>query len=96
MSNNDEIKLINTEDEINKFNEWQKDFKIGEIDYDLLNQSFAIDNIYSEGLPKNLVVTCLDQRPAFIFDFTKLSTPFKQIYRSYSPDSKDIKTEILY
>lgn len=96
MSNEDEIKLINTEDEINKFNEWQKEFRIGELDYDLLNQSFTIDNIYSEGLTKKLVVTCLDQRPDFIFDFTKLSTLFKQIYRSYSPDSKDIKTEILY
>jgi len=91
MSNQDEIELINTEDEINKFNEWQKDFKVTEIDYDLLNQSFEIDNIYSEGLPKNLVVTCLDQRENFEFDYDKLSTKFKKVYNSHSPDSKDFE-----
>jgi len=96
MSNEEEIQLTNNEEEINKFNEWQKEFKVTELDYDLLNQAHAIDNIYSEGIRKNLVVTCLDQRPDFIFDFTKLNTTFSQIYRSYSPDSKDIKTEILY
>lgn len=89
MSNHDKIKLINTEDEINKFNEWQKEFRIGEIDYDLLNQSFEIDNIYSEGLPKNLVVTCLDQRENFEFEYDKLNVKFDKIYNSYSADSKD-------
>jgi len=89
MSNQDEIKLINTEDEINKFNEWQKEFKIGEIDYDLLNQSFEIDNIYSNGLPKNLVVTCLDQREDFEFDYGMLNVDFNGILNSYSPDSKN-------
>jgi adenylosuccinate synthase len=89
MSNNDDIELINTEDEINKFNEWQKDFKVREIDYDLLNQAFAIDNIYSEGIPKNLVVTCLDQREDFAFDYYQLKSPWKTIYNSYSAESKD-------
>jgi adenylosuccinate synthase len=89
MSNQDEIKLINTDDEINKYNEWQEDFKISEIDYDLLNQSFEIDNIYSEGIPKNLVVTCLDQREGFVFDYSKLKTDFKQVFNSYSPDSQE-------
>lgn len=89
MSNQDEIKLINTDDEINKYNEWQEDFKISEIDYDLLNQSFEIDNIYSEGIPKNLVVTCLDQREGFMFDYSKLKTDFKQVFNSYSPDSQE-------
>ena len=89
MSNQDEIELINTKDEINKFNEWQKDFKVTEIDYDLLNQSFELDNIYSEGLRKNLVVTCLDQRENFEFDYGKLKVNFNRIFNSYSPDSKD-------
>lgn len=89
MSNEDEIKLINNEDEINKFNEWQKDFRIGEIDYNLLNQAHSIDNIYSEGIPKNLVVTCLDQRENFEFDYGKLNVNFNRIFNSFSPDSKD-------
>jgi len=89
MSNEGEIKLINNEDEINKFNEWQKDFRIGEIDYNLLNQAYSIDNIYSTNIPKNLVVTCLDQRENFEFDYGKLTPDFYKIFNSYSPDSKD-------
>lgn len=91
MSNREEIKLINNQDEINVFNEWQKDFKIGEMDYDLLNYALDVDNIYSEGIKKNLVVTCLDQRPDFSFDYKKLNTRFEKIYNSFSPDSKDFK-----
>jgi adenylosuccinate synthase len=91
MSNRNEIKLINNQDEINVFNEWQKDFKIGEMDYDLLNYSLDVDNIYSEGIKKNLVVTCLDQRPDFKFEYTNLNTRFEKIYNSFSPDSKDFK-----
>lgn len=93
MSNEDPIELINTEDEINVFNEWQKNFRIGEIDYDLLNYAHSIDNIYSNGIKKNLVVTCMDQRPDFEFDHTKLETKFCQILYSYSPDSKTISNE---
>jgi adenylosuccinate synthase len=89
MSNEEEIKLINTEDEINKFNEWQKDFRVGEIDYELLNQSMRFDNLYSKGLPKNLVVTCLDQREDFTFEYDKLDMKFNRVYNSHSADSKD-------
>ena len=88
MSNEDPIKLTNTQDEINVYNEWQKDFRVGEIDYNLLNYAHSIDNLYSQNLPKNLVVTCLDQRPNFEFEYNKLKTHFKQIYNSYSADSK--------
>lgn len=94
MSNNKPIKLINNENEINLFNEWQGNFKIGELDYDLLNYSIAVDNIYSKEITKNLVVTCLDQRPEFHFDLWKLkNAKFNMMYESWSPDSKDfIKT----
>jgi adenylosuccinate synthase len=88
MSNRNPITLVNTEDEINKFNDWQKEFKIGEIDYDLLNHAYRIDNIYSEGIRKNLVVTCMDQRPKFKFDYDRLLLDFDVIYNSYSDDSK--------
>ena len=88
MSNEDPITLTNTQDEINVFNEWQKNFRIGEIDYELLNYAHSIDALYSKDIPKNIVVTCLDQRPGFEFEYHKLKTRFKQIYNSYSADSK--------
>jgi len=96
MSNEDKIDLQNTFDEINHFNKWQKNFRIGEIDYDLLNYSLDVDNIYSSGYNKNLVVTCLDQRPEFQFDYNKITIDFKSIYLSQSStprmDQKDEKT----
>lgn len=88
MSNNDPIELIRNEHEINVYNEWQGNFKTGEIDYDLLNYSIAVDSIYSKNAIRNLVVTCLDQRPEFNFEYTKLkNVTFDKIYNSYSPDS---------
>lgn len=85
MSNQQGIELINTEDEINVYNQWQKNFKIGEIDYDLINYSLDIDNIYSKGCYKNLVVTCLDQRPDFKFEYNKILHDFKITYISMDP-----------
>ena len=91
MSNNDPIELIRNEHEINVYNEWQGKFKIGEIDYDLLNYSIAVDTIYSKQLPKNLVVTCLDQRKDFSFQYWKIiNSSFDKIYNSFSPDSNDM------
>lgn len=80
MSNQDNIKLINTEDEINVFNEWQQKFKIGELDYELLNYALDIDQIYSYGISKILTVTCLDQRPEFKFESHKLNHKFNAIW----------------
>ena len=91
MSDESSIELINTEHEINVFNEWQGPLRIGEIDYDLLNYVHSIDNIYSSGIKKNLVVTCLDQRPNFKLEVSKLSTQFDRILTSHSPESKDFK-----
>ena len=91
MSNNADLKLINNQDEINIFNEWQRDFRIGEIDYDLLKFALDIDNIYSYKIKKNLVVTCLDQRPDFKFDYSQFKGRFEKVYESRSPDSKDFK-----
>lgn len=87
MSNENPIKLINTEDEINVFNEWQKKFKIGELDYELLNYALDVDQIYSHGLRRFLTVTCLDQRPDFKFDHDKLKHKFNAIWGSYGSES---------
>lgn len=88
MSNECELNLINNEHEINKLNQWQGNFRIGELDYDLLNYSLCIDEIYAKTYQKNLVVTCLDQRPDFLFQQEKLKTRFRNTYYSYSPESK--------
>jgi adenylosuccinate synthase len=90
MSNQEKIKLINTEDEINVYNEWQQNFKIGELDYNLLNYALDVDMIYSEGLRRHLVVTCLDQRPGFEFNSKKLKYGFKTIFGTYSPDNSKL------
>lgn len=94
MSNNTPIDLINNEEEINNENQWQGNFKTGEIDYDLLNHAFNIDNIYSYKIPaetnKHLVVTCLDQRPDFKLNFSLLPN-FGSFIGSYSPDSSSYR-----
>lgn len=91
MSSNDGIRLINNEKETNVFNEWQKNFRIAELDYNLLNYALSVDNSYGFIKYKNLVITCLDQRPDFIFDFSKINFTFKKIVQSYSRNSKDFK-----
>ncbi len=90
MPNEEKITLVNTKAEINVFNQYQGNFRTAEIDYDLLNYSLEIDKIYSGQLKKNLVVTCLDQRENFQFDFSKIKTRFKNIYESRSPFSEKI------
>jgi len=85
MPNHNKITLINTENEINVYNEWQKNFKTGEIDYDLLKYSLDIDNIYSnECINKNIVITCLDQRPDFKLDKSHFRR-YKNIIEFSSP-----------
>ena len=90
MSGKDLMGEINNPDETNVLGEWQGEFRIKEIDYDLLNYAIAIDNIYSGGLSKNLVVTCLDQRPNFKFEYHKLVVNFNNIFNSFSPDSESL------
>lgn len=90
MSNEKELNLINDEEEINVPNTWQGYFRTGEVDYDLLNYALSIDDIYSSDsyARKNMVVTCLDQRPGFEFDYEKLKMKFTDYYESSSPKSK--------
>jgi adenylosuccinate synthase len=90
MPNQEKIELKNNEAEINVFNEHQKDFRLGEIDYGLLNYALKIDEIYSGNIEKNVVVTCLDQRENFQFDYSQITTKFKNIYESHSPYSDKI------
>ena len=96
LPSDEEIMLINNSDETNISNEWQKDFKIRELDLDLLQYALKVDKIYSTTLDKNLVVTCLDQRPDFSMKtFLPLKENFTKIMSSWSPDSQDFK-EVLF
>jgi adenylosuccinate synthase len=90
MPNEEKIELVNNGAEINAFNEYQKDFRIGEIDYELLNYALRVDAVYSPGANRNLVVTCLDQRENFTFDHAIIETKFVNIYESRSPYSEKI------
>ncbi|AZA80268.1 adenylosuccinate synthetase [Chryseobacterium sp. G0186] len=90
MSNEREIFLKNNEEETCTFNEYQKELRLGEIDYDLLNYALKLDHAYVSSVKKNLVVTCLDQIKEE-FKTENLKTEFDTVYGSYSPYSKDFK-----
>jgi adenylosuccinate synthase len=83
MSNQDLLWLKNTQEEINVTGEWQGEFRKGELDYDLLNYAIDTEAVYSRGIPRKLVVTCLDQREDFTFDAVKLG--MDGYYASKSP-----------
>lgn len=89
MSKTGDIKLINNEEEINVTNKWQGDFRVQEIDYDLLNFALEVDSEYLSNIPdqveKTLFVTCLDQRPGFEFHDEYLNQQFKQIATFHGP-----------
>lgn len=89
--NESKIKLTNNEEEINVTNEYQGNFKVGELDYGLLRQAIAFDKLYSMGCKNSLVITCMDQREGFRFDHNRINENFNNIYVSWSPDSKDIE-----
>jgi adenylosuccinate synthase len=90
MSNETELNLENNNEETCIFNQYQKKFRIGNIDYELLNYALKVDEIYSHTTIKNLIVTCLDQLPSDLKP-NNLTANFNTIYGSYSPDSKDFK-----
>lgn len=90
MSNERELQLKNNEEETCVYNDFQKELRTGDLDYDLLNYSLKLDAAYSLNAKRNLVVTCMDQIEVD-FEFEKLTMEFNNIYGSFSPDSKDFK-----
>jgi adenylosuccinate synthase len=94
MPNSSPIELVNNQEEINEYNEWQGSLRIGEFNYELINYALRCDDTYSFGLDKHLIVTCLDQRPGVSIDYTKFDKQFVTVIESYSPDSKDMKTVV--
>lgn len=90
MPNEREFKLKNNEEETCVFNEYQKELRFGDLDYDLLNYALQLDASYVFSSKKNLVVTCLDQTDS-TFRLEKIKTKFNTVYGSYSPFSRDFK-----
>ena len=87
-----DIPLINNQEEINCYNTYQSHFRIGEIDYSLLNHAIRVEQSHQPydryNIPiNNLVVTCIDQRPYFQFDYSKISAPIHTIFENNSPHS---------
>lgn len=93
MSNEDKpVTLINTKEEINVTNKWQGNFRTGEIDYDLLKYAIDVDIAYHPyNVVKNLVVTCLDQRPDFVFN-QSLFYNINKLWYNDSPHSGNMTT----
>ncbi|KFF22524.1 adenylosuccinate synthetase [Chryseobacterium sp. JM1] len=94
MSSEKELLLKNNEEETCVFNDYQKELRFGELDYDLLNYALLLDGAYGSATQQNLVVTCLDQSEEQ-FKIDKLKTKFDTVYGSYSPFSKDFKPIFL-
>lgn len=84
--------LMNLHTEVNTHNEWQKGFRIGPFDYELINHSFAVDRIYQPedlDIKRNLVFTCVDQMlDGWFPDLDKIQpmeSSIDQVYTNNSP-----------
>jgi len=97
------IKLKGFETETNQYNEYQGEFRISCLNIDQLNYALDCDRNFSEGVPKNLVVTWLDQlnpQNILIYKDEKesyikynqipdlLRSQFEQIKYSFSPSAE--------
>ncbi len=96
------LNLCHTESETNQYNAYQGDFRLGELDLAALNYALAIDQCYSgtsagnwsQNMPsigRNLMITCLDQRPDFVWKPEQIDLPISSTWGSYSPDSATVR-----
>lgn len=87
------IDLVNNHEEINVHNRWQGDFRLGEFNYDMVNHAIAADSAHHPylGVRKNLVLTCLDQRPKFQFDGGDRIRGIDQFWLNESPRRGSMK-----
>lgn len=90
MSDEKELKLQNNEHETCVYNDYQKQLRFGNLDYNLLNYALILDGAYGNSSQKKLVITCLDQYSEK-FEVEKLTIQFDALYGSYSPFSKEFK-----
>lgn len=91
--------LKNNESETNLVNEFQGEFRTNFLDVNQVDYALKCDNIFSKGIEKNLLITCLDHFSSdeiIVYKNDKvtkmnyrkipenLSTVFKNVYYSYS------------
>ncbi len=95
--------LKNAEEETNKTHEFQGEFRKSILDIDLLNYALQCDSHFSQGIKKNLVITCVDQKGDVITATEnrklitlhvnqlagKLNQKFENVYFSYSKSADD-------
>jgi adenylosuccinate synthase len=80
-------------EETNKFGEYQGNFRITELDVNLLNYALQCDsNFLPPKVKKNLVITCFDQHKISIANLLdSLNTSFENVYISNGPECKSFK-----
>lgn len=92
-SNAQKLGLKGNRNETNQPNDWQGPFRVGELDPDLINYALDCDKNASQGLERNLVITCCDQvedfQPEKLLPLIK--TTFNKVFVSYGPSLTDIK-----
>lgn len=99
MSNEKPLELMNNSSETNVLSKWQGEFRIGELDRDLLVYALKCDRIYAKDRKVNLVITCCDQLPGWHEDrvlnlaqhLKKYQPNLSGIYMSTGPQLEDIK-----
>ncbi|MCI1648786.1 MAG: adenylosuccinate synthetase [Bacteroides sp.] len=94
------FKLYNNTDETNIDNQYQGKFKTNYLELKLLNYALKTDAIFSKGIEKNLIITCLDHLESqYIYFFNnallskdrytdfykRLICHFKEIKYSFNP-----------
>lgn len=103
------LNVVDNPLETNQYNPWQGHQRKSLLDIDMLNYALQSDHNYSGNVPKNLVVTCLDQVEGSIratlngeilkFESTQAILPHlniepKQVFESYSDCSVGFKVII--
>ena len=88
--------MKDTEHETNVDNKYQGEFKVAALDYDLLNYSARIEQLYSQYITRVLVITCNNQvPPENRFDPDKMTGAWQGMLFSYSVYG-EFQNQIVY
>jgi len=91
MTSSEEVELIKTGHETCGDNEWQGSLRVRELDYSLLNLALAFDMGYHPvDVKKVMVFTCMDQRPDFRIDRSKIHPNVKSVWSNWGPECDNL------
>ena len=83
MPNEKKLNLKNNEQETNRSHPFQGEFRIAELNTELLNYALTSDSHFSKGKKKNLVITCCDQWEIDVPNLlASLNTTFDKVFIS--------------